>query len=212
MDAPPPARHRAPAAYQRGLQEERSMTLRLIARFAVLAAVLVLAADRPRADSLARLFGVDVAIDGRTWRMEDGTNPFYPVFTGALARGKTFIVSGKIYRGGTLASGGDFGGASNPAGPETPGAIGTWICRGAFNLDIDQIAAGEVPHVTSTQFFHFEDGSSIVSDGPEGGAEVLRAIVGGTGLFRQVQGDVRETPLGVNTTNMFNVRFAFNLR
>ena len=193
------------------------MLLRLVARVAVLAAIVVVAADRPRANGLGKRFGVDVAIDGRTWRMEDGSNPFFPTFTGALARGKTFIVSGKIYRRGTLASGGDFGDATdgvanNPAGPETPGAIGTWVCRGAFNLDIDQIAAGEAPHVTSTQFFHFDDGSSIVSDGPEGGAEVLRAIVGGTGLFKQLRGEVTETPLGVNSSNMFNVRFAFVLR
>ena len=199
------------------------MLLRLVARVAVLAAivvvVVVVAANRPHADGLGKRFGVDVAIDGRTWRMEDGSNPFFPTFTGALARGKTFIVSGKIYRRGTLATGGDFGDASgpngvanNPAGPETPGAIGTWVCRGAFNLDIDQIAAGEAPHVTSTQFFYFDDGSSIVSDGPEGGAEVVRAIVGGTGLFKQLRGEVTETPLGVNTSNMFNVRFAFVLR
>src|SRR5262245_25288621 len=39
-------------------------------------------------------FTVDVAMDGSTWRFDDGSNPFYPTFTGALARGKTFIVSG----------------------------------------------------------------------------------------------------------------------
>jgi hypothetical protein len=36
--------------------------------------------------------------------------------------------------------------------------------------------------------------------------------LGGTGVFKQVRGDVKETPLGVNTSNMFNVRFAFSLR
>src|SRR5262245_35790800 len=44
-------------------------------------------------------FTVDVAMDGSTWRFDDGSNPFYPTFTGALARGKTFIVSGNIYKG-----------------------------------------------------------------------------------------------------------------
>ena len=116
-------------------------------------------------------FTVDVAMDGRTWRMNDGTNPFYPLFTGDLMRGKTFIVSGRIYPRGTLAKGGDFGGTANPAGPELPNAIGTWVCRGTFNLDIADIAAGGFPHVTSTQVFTFENGGVIVTEGPEGGAD-----------------------------------------
>jgi hypothetical protein len=157
-------------------------------------------------------FTVDVAMDGRTWRMNDGTNPFFPVFTGALMRGKTFIVSGRIYRGGTLAEGGEFGGTANPRGPELPHAIGTWVCRGAFNLDIAEIAAGGFPHVTSTQVFTFENRGVIVTEGPEGGARLLRSVVGGAGRYREARGDVVETPLGVNTSNLFNVRFAFNMK
>ena len=110
--------------------------------------------------SLLRRFVVDVAMDGPTWRMNDGTNPFFPQFTGQLFRGNTFIVSGKIYRGGTLKSGGDFGRPDNPAGPETPMPIGTWVCRGTFNLDIGEIAAGGFPHVTSTQVFTFDSGGT----------------------------------------------------
>lgn len=156
-------------------------------------------------------FVVDVALDGRTWRMNDGSNPFFPNFTGALNRGNTFIVSGRIYRGGTLATGGDFGGTNNPAGPETPGAIGTWVCRGTFNLDIGDIAAGGYPHVTSTQVFTFNSGAVVVTEGPEGGATVLRAVIGGAGRFRAAAGEVVEIPLGVNTSNLFNVRFRFRL-
>jgi len=140
-------------------------------------------------------FTIDVAMDGRTWRMNDGTNPFYPLFTGQLMRGNTFIVSGRIYGGGTLLDGGDFRGAHNPSGPELGGAIGTWVCRGTFNLDIGEIAAGGV----------------LVTEGPEGGATVLRAVIGGAGTFNEVTGDVVEKPLGVNTSNLFNVRFQFHL-
>ena len=161
--------------------------------------------------SSLRKFVVDVAMDGPTWRMNDGTNPFFPQFTGQLARGKTFIVSGKIYRGGTLTSGGDFGGGDNPAGPETPMPIGTWICRGTFNLDIGEIAAGRFPHVTSTQVFTFDSGGTLVSEGPEGGATVVRAVIGGTAPFGSAQGKVVEEPLGINTSNLFNVRFYFDL-
>jgi hypothetical protein len=191
------------------------MRFRLIAGVATTVALVALVADRPQAEEEPRgpkPLVVDVAIDGSTWRMDDGSNPFFPTFTGALARGKTFIVSGRIYRAHTLEEGGSFDSPNNPAGPETPGAIGVWVCRGTLNLDIGQIAAGEAPHVTSTQFFYFSNGSSIVSDGPEGGAVVLRAVVGGTGRYKRVRGDVKETPLGVNTSNLFNLRFAFAIR
>lgn len=156
-------------------------------------------------------FVVDVALDGPTWRMNDGTNPFFPQFTGQLFRGNTFIVSGKIYRGGTLKSGGDFGRPDNPAGPETPMPIGTWVCRGTFNLDIGDIANGAFPHVTSTQVFTFDSGDVLITEGPEGGGEVLRSIVGGAGHLRHARGDVVETPLGVNTSNLFNVRMQIRL-
>ena len=115
-------------------------------------------------------FTVDVAMDGATWRFDDGSNPFYPTFTGDLARGKTFIVSGNIYKGGTLTEGGDFGGRTTPPARGLPEPIGTWVCRGTFNFDIGDIANGAAPHVTSTQFFYFDDGTLLVTDGPEGGA------------------------------------------
>ena len=166
--------------------------------------------EDPQRSSFGR-FVVDVAMDGPTWRMNDGTNPFFPQFTGQLFRGNTFIVSGKIYRGGTLESGGDFGRPDNPAGPETPKPIGTWVCRGTFNLDIGEIAAGGFPHVTSTQVFTFDTGGTLVSEGPEGGATVTRAVIGGTARFESAGGEVVEKPLGVNTSNLFNVRFYFDL-
>jgi hypothetical protein len=156
-------------------------------------------------------FTVDVAMDGSTWRFDDGSNPFYPTFTGALARGKTFIVSGNIYKGGTLKEGGNFGEPNNPPGPGIPTPIGTWVCRGTFNFDIGDIANGAAPHVTSTQFFYFNDGTTLVTDGPEGGAVTLRALVGGAGKHASSRGESQETPLGVNDTNLFNVRFRFKL-
>src|SRR5437762_1802377 len=115
------------------------------------------------------------------------------------------------HRGNTLAEGGDFGGAHNPSGPELPDALGTWVCRGTFNLDIGEIAAGGFPHVTSTQVFTFDRGGVLVTEGPEGGAAVLRAVIGGAGTFDEAAGDVVEKPLGVNTTNLFNVRFHFDV-
>ncbi len=156
-------------------------------------------------------FLVDVAMDGRTWRLDDGSNPFYPTLTGNFGRGDSFIVSGKIYIANTLQSGGDFNRPNNPAGPELPKAIGTWVCRGAFNFDFADIANGAAPHVTSTQFFYFDDGTVLMSDGAEGGTTTLRVVAGGTGRLRGAEGEVVETPLGVNDTNLFNVRFRFRI-
>ena len=193
------------------------MRVRTIAVFALAVATLV-AGQSARTGAAAAAphaggkYTVDVAMDGATWRMNDGSNPFFPVFTGALARGNTFIVSGKIYRKDTLRAGGTFGGgASNPSGPETAGPIGTWVCRGTFNLDIGDIANGAFPHVTSTQVFTFDSGDVLITEGPEGGGEVLRSIVGGAGHLRHARGDVVETPLGVNTSNLFNVRMQIRL-
>lgn len=193
------------------------MRIRTIAVFALAVATLVAgqSARTGAAGSAPHAGGkytVDVAMDGATWRMNDGSNPFFPVFTGALARGNTFIVTGKIYLKDTLQAGGTFGGGvSNPSGPETAGSIGTWVCRGTFNLDIGDIANGAFPHVTSTQVFTFASGDVLVTEGPEGGAEVLRSIVGGAGHLRHARGDVVETPLGVNTSNLFNVRMQIRL-
>ena len=85
------------------------------------------------------------------------------------------------------------------------------MCRGTFDLDIGDIANGAFPHVTSTQIFTFDSGDVLVTEGPEGGAEVLRSIVGGAGHLRHARGDVVETPLGVNTSNLFNVRMRIRL-
>ena len=73
-----------------------------ILRTANMPALAASASASPRNDTEALQkgthseFTIDVAMDGRTWRMNDGTNPFYALFTGQLMRGNTFIVSGHI--------------------------------------------------------------------------------------------------------------------
>ena len=170
----------------------------------------VAAADDP-APPAGINFVIDVAMDGRTWRMNDGTNPFFPIFTGALARGNTFIVSGRDLSSPHSCGGRDFrrAGQSARAGTARPNRdVGVprhvqpgyrRHCRRCY------------PHVTSTQVFTFNTGDIIVTEGAEGGAPVLRSVIGGAGRYRHVSGQVVERPLGVNTTNLFNVRFRFRL-
>jgi len=158
---------------------------------------------------------LDIAIDGRTFRLDNPVppNPFAPFSPANLAlvkRGNTFIVTGKIYPGGTIPAGGTFG--SPVFSPDTPGSIGTWICRGTFFNDGTDIMAGATPQVYTTQTFELSNGT-IVSDGPEGGPS-KRSVTGGTGSYSGASGEVLQTDLGVNSAGIsqhFNLRESFTL-
>ena len=124
-------------------------------------------------------------------------------------RGDTFIVSGKLYPGGTIPAGG------TPAEPLTfdidtlEGALGEWNCRGTFDNDLEAIQMG-ARHVMTTVHYIFDDGDSMVSDGPEPAANpVVRAIVGGTGQYAGAQGQVFAERIGRNITGGGNFRFKF---
>jgi hypothetical protein len=147
----------------------------------------------------------DVASDARTFRLNK---------SGTLLdarRGDGFIVEGKIYPGGTIPPGGTMENPG-PFDPDTaPGSIGKWVCRGTFYVDIGEILAGAEPHVFTTQHHLFNDGKSLVHDGPEGGRQ-LRAIIGGVGGFSRAAGEVIEEPIGVNKTGLFNSRFTFKIK
>ena len=90
--------------------------------------------------------------------------------------------------------------------------IGAWVCRGTFSYDISEILAGAHPHLFATQYHIFNDGKSLVHEGPEGGAPQRRAIIGGTGGFSGAAGEVLEEPLGVNKTGLFNIRLTFKIK
>jgi hypothetical protein len=150
-----------------------------LATLAPAAAGLATAAD-PTMD-----LRLDVCCDGRTFRLDNG-------LAGPPARGSTFIVNGKLFPGGTF--------AKAPTNPDSPGSIGTWICRGQFYFGLDDIAKGAVPHVATTQYYLFDDGSLLVSDGLEGGQWVLRAVIGGTGKYLAAKGICTEEEAGTNNT------------
>jgi hypothetical protein len=181
----------------------------------VAAALLVVPQIKPMTVLAKQPLVLDIAIDGRTFRLDNPVppnpfNPFSPANIGLIKRGNTFIVTGKIYPGGTIPAGGSFG--SPVFSPDTPGSIGTWICRGTFALDGTDILAGSLPMVYTTQIFQLSTGS-IWSDGAEGGPNV-RAVTGGTGSYSGASGDVSQIDLGVNsagTSQDFNLRESFTL-
>lgn len=152
--------------------------------------------------SHARVF--DVSYDGATARTLYGQQ-------GTISRGDAFILTGKIYRGGTIPADGVFS-------PFTPGSIGTWTCRGVYNFDLADLLLGKEPAVFTTQTFQFDDGTMIITEGPEGLATHIRAVTGGTGRASGATGQVRQEFLGTNETvdvdgmPGLNFRFTFDLK
>jgi hypothetical protein len=178
---------------------------------AAILAVLAIASVSLRGDEDKRSSGwkqmvIDVACDATTFRL----NTASPSDTGPV-RGSTFIVNGKIYPGGTISAGNGFD-------INTPGRIGTWVCRGAFNFSISEIQAGSAPGQSSTQSYLFSPtGSMAVDDslasvGEEGGVTTHRVVSGGTGVYRGLIGEVKQEILGVNSSGLFNFRFTFTVR
>jgi hypothetical protein len=149
----------------------------------------------------------DVATDASTFRINRGA---------ALPdakRGDSFIVEGKIYPGATIPPGGSLQSPGSFDPKTAPGSIGKWVLRGVFNYDFGEILAGAEPFIFGTQYFLFNDGRVLISEGPHGGASAqLRAIIGGAGAFSGAAGDVREQIIGVNSTGLFNQRFTFKIK
>ncbi len=141
----------------------------------------------------------DVALDGATIRYVKAA-PGHP--SGLPLTGDTFIMFGSIFPAGTFDAG--------DLTPNQAGAIGRWICRGSFYVDL---ASEDVPHAVTTVMHVLGDGLSsaggpigpahdaIVHEGFESGLpETTRAIVGGTGKYAGVQGEVVQVARGANGT------------
>jgi hypothetical protein len=158
----------------------------LAAAAAAVGAQRIATAQSGQPDRPEHTLSLEVSCDGRTQRWDSGA-------VGTGLRGTTFIVNGKIFPADTFAKG--------PTGPDSPGSIGTWICRGTLYFDLAEIAAGKEPHAATTQVFLFDDGSQLVAEGLEGGAaEVTRLVTGGTGRYRGARGQGTEREVGTNPT------------
>jgi len=151
---------------------------------AVAALAPKVAAAAPAAAEDMRL---EVCCDGRTFKLDNGVGS-------GPTRGSAFIVSGRLFPAGTFAKG--------KTGPDTAGSVGTWVCRGHFNYDLADIAKGATPHVATTQYYVFNDGSMLVSDGMEGGQWVQRAVTGGTGKYTGAAGICTEEEVAENDTKI----------
>jgi len=116
--------------------------------------------------------------------------------------GTTFIVTGYIYPGGTL--------AGNPQ-VAPPNPIGEWTCRGTFTRNASEVR----PEVFTIQEFYLpDDTTAIATEGIEHGLvgmdhRDMRATIGGTGIYQNVKGQNTEYRIGVNGTGLFNLSFTF---
>ena len=148
---------------------------------------------------------LDVACDGRTSNL----NRVDPDAT-AAARGDVGIVNGVIYPGGTIPPGfTDTFDLDNPSG----GQIGTWVC-------LNSRAALPAPRGSAVTYYfglpNFET-AGLVTQGfnshrREGSIPVLHALIGGTGDFSGVVGEVREEVIGTNKTGLFNLRYHITMK
>lgn len=158
-------------------------------------------------------FTVDVAESTVNYRQNDvepseGQDVFSP--------GDTFILQGTIYPAGTLPR----GQANND--PDAPGGIGKYRVRGVMTAtfaDFEKAVEGrpgapsEVGFVTEIYSFH-EDETSILTDGiwPNANFSARRVVLGGTGQFRDVVGEIKEENIGENRSGFCNLRVTFLIK
>jgi hypothetical protein len=183
-------------------------------------AVIALAAPPARGDGGRYGYGVDVAMNGhRFFDFEENPTPGKE---DVPPDGSPFVIQGYIYPAGTFDEHGDTSGVLADGSPEFPDkVIGTWTCRGWHLQDGDAVTG---PVVATTQIFDFdldEPGRhTIVTDGFElADFDVphRRAVVGGTGAFESVTGQMVQTyvwedPEFLNASGGFNTSFEFRLR
>jgi hypothetical protein len=189
------------------------MPVAVTAATLVLAAAVVFPSTILANDDNVRTFTVDVATDIKTNSQND-VDPAegQDVFT----KGDTFVFGGTIYPGHTLPS----GRAQND--PNAPGGIGKYRIRGTYTTDFAnfELAANETPGAApdlafATEMFALLDGKTLImTEGtwPNPHFTAHRLVLGGTGQFRNVIGEVREENIGENAGGFCNLRVTFILR
>ncbi|MGH9629485.1 MAG: hypothetical protein ACRD7E_14280 [Bryobacteraceae bacterium] len=174
------------------MKQTKRIALNLIA---ILAGTAVFAGNA-KADDDKRILTLDVASDCRTFNYMRGLS------LDQIVRADRFMMNGTIYRAGDLRSG------SQSNDPNAPGAIGTWVARGASTGSLAQHVANPTqPAIYWTQYLSLS-GGMIVTEGwhaPNGAND--NAVVGGTRTFRGASGEVRIETLGTNVTGCANTRF-----
>jgi hypothetical protein len=161
-------------------------------------------------DDEVSTFSVDVAESTVNYKQNnvdpsEGQDVFSP--------GDTFILEGTIYPAGKLPR----GKANND--PNAPGGIGKYRVREAYTVDFANFEKGVeglpganpvAGFVTEIYSFH-DDVTSIMTDGiwPNANFSARRVVLGGTGQFRDIVGEIKEENIGENSTGFCNLRVTF---
>jgi hypothetical protein len=187
----------------------------LSAAISIFAAALALPSKGMADDPEARTFTVDVAfglpyVQNNVDPAETAINP------NAFSPGDTFVQDGNIYPEGTIPNG------KTDFDPDTSGAIGKYRARGTWTTDLanferaaakDNSAAPDLAFATE-MFSLGNDRGIILTDGtlPNVYFSARRVVLGGTGRFLEIAGEVHEQNIGENKLGFCNLRVTFKVR
>jgi hypothetical protein len=161
-----------------------------------------------------RNFTVDVAF--RDPYYQNNVNPAQDPTT--FSKGDTFIQDGTVFPAWTIPNG------KTDFDPNMPGAIGTYRARGTWTTDLDGYLAAvakddskplDSAMAFATELFSFgQAGRTVLTDGamPNANFSAARTVLGGTGSFRDVIGEVHEENIGENKLGFCNLRVTFRIR
>lgn len=151
-----------------------------------------------------RVLRFDVSENAKRFIFDE--TPLHP--DGAPAYGNEFVTEGYIYPEGTLNG---TNGVKEDGSPEFPNkVIGRWTCRGWHVGEGAKTVTG--PWVVTHQYFDFGHKAGRVSLATDGvelvdiDVPVLRAIIGGTGIYAQARGEAQQTMIGFNQLLGVNLR------
>jgi hypothetical protein len=189
-----------------------ALALTTAATLTLVAALVIPSTIRADSDEGSMTFTVDVT-QTKALNAQNNVDPLKP--PDSFARGDTFIVDGPIYPRETIPVD-----IADP--PPNAHIIGTYRIRGTFLIGADDfnlavrggLNAPQLLAFATESFSFADDGATILVDGvwPNARRSAHRVVLGGTGRFRNVVGEVYEQNIGENTDSFCNSRVTFRLR
>lgn len=118
-----------------------------------------------------------------------------------------FVTQGNVFPQGTIE------GAGSNFDPNTPGAIGQWLCRGARTNAARLFPPNGDFKVQLSEIYLFPDETrAIATEGVDDELNDGRTVAHATGMYRGYIGEQRQEFLGYNATGGVNLRVTFVLK
>lgn len=157
---------------------------------------------RAAADVSSDALVLDVAFDGKSLSY---SRP--DAWGSGVARGDTFIVTGRIYAAGSIPD----GDTTYTFAANSDGSIGSVVSTGMYTVDATAIAAGEPLYASTSHVILLDTGDGLMTQGLEGSVDEIRFLIGGMGQYSGAVGQVTQQVLGTNDTGGQNVRLTFQM-